>query len=106
MNTIYKADSCCVPSAQAIHISLGAYGRLSHQQAIQLALSSTPREPLLGYLSTKRLQICPQNLGQFTPELALQLKAELSHIEFRCHANVHIERQHKIVDIADWPHEK
>ena len=106
MNTIYKADSGCVPSTQEIHISLGAYGRLTHQQAIQLALEVTPREPLLGYLSTKRLQICPQNLGQFTPELALQLKAELAHIEFRLHANVHIERQHKIVDITDWPHEK
>ena len=106
MNTIYKANSGCVPSTQEIHLSLGAYGRLTHQQAIQLALSSTPREPLLGYLSTKRLQICPQNLGQFTSELALQLKTELAHIEFRCHANVHIERQHKIVDIADWPKEQ
>ncbi|PTQ84034.1 hypothetical protein C8N29_1643, partial [Agitococcus lubricus] len=26
MNTIYKADSGCVPSTQEIHISLGAYG--------------------------------------------------------------------------------
>ena len=52
MNTIYKADSGCVPFAQDIHISLGAYGRLTHQQAIQLALEVTPREPLLGYLST------------------------------------------------------
>ena len=106
MNTIYNADSLCVPSAQDIHLSLGAYGRLTHQQAIQLALDYPPREPLLGQLSTKRLQICPQNLGQFTPELALQLKEELPHIEFRCHANVHIEAQHKIVDIADWPQEQ
>ena len=36
----------------------------------------------------------------------MQLKAELAHIEFRLHANVHIERQHKIVDIADWPKEQ
>ena len=106
MNTIYNADSLCVPSTQDIHLSLGAYGRLTHQQAIQLALDYPPREPLLGQLSTKRLQICPQNLGQFTPELALQLNAELPHIEFRCHANVHIEAQHKIVDIADWPQEQ
>lgn len=106
MNTIYKADSWCVPSAQDIHVSLGAYGRLSHQHAIQLALDSPPREPLLGQLSTQRLQLCPQNLGQFTPELAMQLKAELADIEFRLHANVHIERQHKIVDIADWPQEQ
>ena len=106
MNTIYNADSLCIPSTQDIHLSLGAYGRLSHQQAIKLALDYPPREPLLGQLSTKRLQICPQNLGQFTPELALQLKEELPHIEFRCHANVHIEAQHKIVDIADWPQEQ
>ena len=53
MNTIYKAESFnSLPCPQVVHVSLGAYGRLTHQQAIQLALEVTPREPLLGYLST------------------------------------------------------
>ena len=107
MNTIYKAESIDTLScAQAVHVSLGAYGRLTHQQAIELALNATPREPLLGRLSTQRLQLCPQNRGKMDVDVAMQLRADYPDIEFRLHANVHIEQQARIVDIADWPNEK
>ena len=106
MNTIYKADSGSVPSVQDIHISLGAYGRLSHRQAIELALAHPPQEPLLGQLSTQRLQLCPQNRGKMDVDVAMQLRADYPDIEFRLHANVHIDQQARIVDIADWPQER
>lgn len=85
------------------HVSLGAYGRLPHVEAIRLALSNPPVDPLLGRLHTRHLQLCPQNQGQITAELALQLKQDYPDIQFRLHANVQLEPQPRWVDLCDWP---
>lgn len=87
----------------ACHVSLGAYGRLSHAEAIRLALTNPPVDPLLGQLHTRHLQLCPQNQGQITAELAMQLKQDYPDIQFRLHANVQLEPQPRWVDLCDWP---
>jgi len=92
-------SSCSFPTA---HVSLGAYGRVSHIEAIQQALSHPPTDPLLGQLSARKLQLCPQNLGQITEEMAMHFKDTHPEIEFRLHANVQLEAQPRWVDLCDW----
>lgn len=90
----------CKPES---HVSLGAYGRLPHEEAVRLALSNPPVDPLLGQLHTRHLQLCPQNQGQLTAELALQLKQDYPDIQFRLHANIQLQPQPRWVDLCDWP---
>lgn len=96
----------CNSAVPTVFTSLGSYGRLPHHHAIGLALASPPTEPLLGELSTTKLQLCPQNRGKIDVEMAANLRRDYPDVEWRCHANVHIEEQARIVDICDWPHEK
>jgi len=90
-------------ASRPVHISLGAYGRLPHDQAITAALASPPVEPLLGTLNPSRLQLCPQNRGRITVDLASQLRQDYPGVEWRLHANVHIWEQRRVVDLCDWP---
>lgn len=85
-----------------VHLSLGSYGRLSHEAAIKQAVLSNPSCQLLGALSTRHLQLCPQNQGQVTEELAVRLRQEFPETQFRLHANVQVESKPRWVDWCDW----
>lgn len=85
-----------------VNLSLGSYGRLSHEAAIQHAVVSNPFDPLLGALSTRHLQLCPQNQGQMTEELAIRLSQDFTDTQFRLHANVQVEIKPRWVDWCDW----
>jgi hypothetical protein len=82
------------------------YSRMPHLLAIAEMLANPPVEPLLGTLSTDKVQICPQNYGIFNEEMAAEVRKTLPHIEWRLHANVRVQREHRIVDMCDWPHER
>lgn len=94
------------PLTLPVHVSLGAYGKLSHENAIAHALAHPPSEPLLGRLSTAHLQLCPQNRGQVDAHLAALLRKNHPDVSFRLHANVQVTDTPRIVDLCDWPHEK
>jgi hypothetical protein len=85
-----------------VHLSLGAYGRCPHHVAITQALTQSPSDPLLGSLSTTKLQLCPQNRGRIDVEMALKLRRNHPEIEWRLHANVQIDGHARIVDLCDW----
>lgn len=89
-----------------VHVSLGSYGRLTHEQAIALALTVPPEDPLLGRLSTAHLQLCPQNRGRLDVEMAACLRDTHPAVAWRLHANVQVERHQRIVDLCDWPEER
>jgi hypothetical protein len=95
-----------IPLAHPVHLSLGAYGNVPHQVAIDHALSHSPSDPLLGTLSTTRLQLCPQNRGRIDTALAWGLRRNHPNVEWRLHANVMIETTPRRVDLCDFPHEQ
>ncbi|MFZ5699634.1 MAG: hypothetical protein ACOY9J_13150 [Pseudomonadota bacterium] len=94
------------PLARPVHVSLGSYGRTSHLLAIADMIAHPPSEPLLGTLSTDRVQICPQNLGLFDADIAREVKRLLPRIEWRLHANVRVDPVYRWADIADWPQQQ
>lgn len=96
----------CSSLSKSVHVSLGMYGRMPHALAIETALSNPPFDSLLGQLSTRRLQICPQNLGRIDREFAASLRVYYPAIEWRLHANVQINQSPKRVDLSDWPKEQ
>ena len=72
-----------IPSSftRPVHLSLGAYGRCPHHVAIAHALTQSPSDPLLGNLSTTKLQLCPQNQGRIDCDMALKLRRNHPNIE-------------------------
>lgn len=86
-----------------VHLSLGAYGRMSHAEAIADALAHPPRDPVLGTLSTRHLQLCPQNQGVIDTAFASHLRATYPDIQWRLHANVRNGKTQPWADIADFP---
>lgn len=90
-------------SRRSVNISLGSYGRTSHLAAIASMLVSPPADPVLGRLSTAHVQICPQNIGQFTLDMAREVRRALPDTRWRLHANVRVHGAHRMLDIADWP---
>lgn len=93
-------------SRPPVHVSLGAYGRTPHLVAIAEMLVSPPEEPILGRLSTAHVQICPQNHGPFTADMAQQVRRSFPDIRWRLHANVRVHGVHRWADIGDWPQER
>jgi hypothetical protein len=95
-----SVSSLLLPSP--VHISLGAYGRCPHHMAIEQALKGCPADPLIGALSTAKLQLCPQNRGRIDSEMVRALRLNHPEIEWRLHANVQVDNQARIVDLCDW----
>ena len=94
------------PYNQPVYISLGSYGRMPHEQAIALALTAPPEDPLLGTLSAACLQVCPQNHGRLDVATAQAWRQRYPSVSWRVHANVQVERHKRIVDWCDWPEER
>ncbi len=91
---------------ERVCISLGSYGRVTHEQAVQSVFTHTPVDPWFGQLSTAHLQLCPQNRGQLTVETAQALHEDFSNVQWRLHANVHVTDRMQFVDLCDWPMQK
>lgn len=96
MSTPFKLD-------RPVHISLGAYGRMPHGLAIAKALHEMPKDPMLGRLSSERMQLCPQGRGRLDVEFAQELVKSFPSVEWRLHANVQLEYSQRVVDLAHWP---
>lgn len=92
--------------APIAHVSLGAYGRIPHEIAIAEAIAHPPVDPLLGSLSPRKLQLCPQNLGCLDVGMAGDLRRQYPEVEWRLHANVRIQNTHQIIDLCDWPEQR
>lgn len=85
-----------------INISLAAYPGCDFLQAMQRATAEAPSEPLLGALSLKETQLCPQNRGVLTLDFAQGLRATYPGTRFRLHANVRVLPTRQIADWSSW----
>lgn len=94
------------PALPSAHVSLGAYGRVPHEIAIADAIAHPPVDPLLGKLSTQKLQLCPQNLGCLDQDVAAALRRQYPEVEWRLHANVRVRQEHQLIDLCDWPQQQ
>lgn len=86
--------------------SLAAYGAVRQEIAVQLAKAAPYEDRLFGKASTDLLQICPQGRGKLSEELALQFVEDYPTTQWLLHANVQVDDDRRVVDIADWPKEK
>jgi hypothetical protein len=82
-----------------VHISLGAFPCKRFDDAIGLAMNGVS-EPLLGELSTQHLQLCPQNFGVLTEEMALNYRQ--TPMQFRLHANVRVLKEMRFADFSNF----
>lgn len=73
-----------------INVSLAAYPGMGFVDAMQMASSHNPAEPLLGTLGLAHTQLCPQNRGILDEELAAGLTQAFPRTQFRLHANVRV----------------
>lgn len=71
-----------------INVSLGALPCYRFEDAIGMALGGLS-EPALGALSADDLQLCPQNMGYLSEELATEIARKYPS-QFRLHANVRV----------------
>lgn len=96
------ATRCSETPFPAVHVSLGSYGRLHFRQAIAEMLLQPPSDPLLGRLSTRHVQLCPQNTGRLDAEAAAALRRDFPGVTWRLHANIRVEETLRLVDLCDW----
>ena len=86
-----------------VNISLGAFPGKSHGVACEIACSGDVSEPLWGPLSHDHLQLCPQNFGHLSEDLALVLKEKfLGKTQLRLHANVRVLKNHVMADLSGF----
>lgn len=88
------------------HQSLGAYGTIPLEVAIQRAIFEPNVDPVLGKIGSDKLQICPQNRSRLTEDVCTAIVEKYPKVEFRLHANVRVQEHPRIVDIADLKIEK
>ncbi|MDR8402138.1 hypothetical protein NE850_38090 [Paraburkholderia sp. USG1] len=75
---------------------------MGFEDAVAEAIHRPPREPLLGTLKSDHIQLCPQNRGVLTPELAQDLRHQFPRTRFRLHANVRVLTERYLYDWCDW----
>lgn len=68
--------------------SLGAFPGRTVREAMEEAKRAS--EPLLGPISVEEVQLCPQNRGTLTVEVAAALRREFPGTRFRLHANARV----------------
>lgn len=76
-------------AAPEVYVSLGAFPARHYREALRLAREAS--EPLLGPLSVRHVQICPQNIGDINVEDAKALRADNPDVRFRLHANARVK---------------
>lgn len=100
------STACSREGLPAVHVSLGAYGRMPHLLAVAEMLAHPPTDSLLGMLSCRHVQLCPQGTGVFSRDMAVELVETFPDIQWRLHANMRVSGPHRIVDLCDWPREQ
>jgi len=70
-------------------------------RAIALSLCGLS-EPYFGELSTQNMQLCPQNTGRLTEELAETFANQYGEIAFRLHANVRVLEKMMMTDASNF----
>ncbi len=83
-----------------INASLGAWRGMTVQAAVKAARSAS--EPLVGKISTRHAQICPQNRGKLTVDDAQHLVLCNPEVQFRLHANVQKEGWSSTIDASTY----
>ncbi len=88
------------------NVSLGAYGRVTLMEAVKAALTTAPKDPVLGPLSVRHLQLCPQSRGKIDEDVAAMLRREFPDVSWRLHANVQLDDRQRVVDLVDMSRER
>lgn len=81
-----------------VHASLATFGGVPFAEAMRRTAEGVV-DPILGRLSTDHIQLCPQNLGVLTEELADQLLADHPGTRFRLHANTRVFRERQVIEL-------
>lgn len=81
-----------------INLSLAAFPGMGFVEAMLRAREGVS-EPLLGSLSLEQVQLCPQNRGTLTEDVAEGLKAAYPETQFRLHANVRVLSRRLVMDL-------
>ncbi|MBT9165937.1 MAG: hypothetical protein DDT25_00600 [Chloroflexi bacterium] len=78
--------------------SLAVFGGRTFADAMRKAAKGVD-DPCLGRLAVEHVQICPQNLGQMTEQLAIDLMDAYPYTKFRLHANVRVLPERKVINL-------
>ncbi|MGU2415341.1 hypothetical protein [Burkholderia cenocepacia] len=89
-------------SLSPVNLSLAAWPGLRFEDALEATARKPLHEPLLGALVTDHVQLCPQNRGILTADLAEHLRDRFPQTRFRLHANVRVMPERCLADWADW----
>jgi hypothetical protein len=85
-----------------INLSLAALPGKGYLEALTLAHTHPVSEPLLGTLALNATQLCPQNRGLLDEAEIDAMRAAFPCTSLRLHANVRIEPQRQIIDLAQF----
>lgn len=88
---------------QKINLSLASFPLTRFIPALIMSAEGVS-EPLLGRLALEHVQLCPQNLGVLTEEVADELVAMSPETRFRLHANVRVLRPMVFCDASNFEH--
>lgn len=84
-----------------VHASLATLGGMTFAAAMDRAQEGVI-DPILGRLSTREVQLCPQNIGHLSEDLARSLMTRHPETRFRLHANVRVLRDRHILDLSTF----
>ena len=84
-----------------VYGSAAAFPAFTYKEAAE-ALHAGVTEPLVGAVSPRKIQLCPQNRGHLTTRVALQLAGDFPETEFRLHANVQVAERRGIYDASTY----
>lgn len=84
-----------------INASTAMFPGLPLLDAVRLLHETDISEPLFGPISTRHVQLCPQNATQITEALCDDLLDTYPDTKFRLHANAHVLKNRVIIDASD-----
>ncbi len=85
------------------NFSSASFRGRSFESVMSIASDSEPRDPVIGPLSLKNVQLCPQNcISPFTEDDALRLREQYPDTAFRLHANARMSGGHLLADLSNY----
>lgn len=81
-----------------VHMTTSLFAGYPVEEAVALCHAGV--EEAFGPLSPAHIQLCPQNFGIVTEEVVDRLRRRYPDTRFRLHANVRVERSHRLVDAS------
>ena len=82
-----------------VYGSAASFPAFTYKEAAA-ALHAGVTEPLIGAVSPRKIQLCPQNRGLLNQRVALQLAGDFPNTEFRLHANVQVGERRVAYDAS------